>query len=430
MENYFNRFRLNEEKEEPKQVYDTISKSVPFTGTNLWILIFAIFIASLGLNVNSTAVIIGAMLISPLMGPIMGLGYSAATNDSSLLRKSLTNYLFALVVGLLTSFIYFLLTPIHEAQSELLARTQPNIYDVLIATFGGFAGVLAACSKQKGNVIPGVAIATALMPPLCTAGYGLAAMNMYYLFGALYLFLINSVFIALATFLTVRFLRYPFKEFLDEKERKKSTYIIVLVTSLTLIPSIYFGWDIVQKNKFKEIAEDFVKNESKLEGSDLWKYHIEPRNRTIDMTYAGQPISDSTKQYLNRILDSQYHLKGVTLEIHNGLSSLNPKEEEIANKHTIEIEKGELERLEFTIDSLRREDKLNKTIYGSIKALYPSLSSAYIQRANLFTDSSNVNDLYLLYLKFEETLKTAEKDQIIRFLDTTLQGNKFELVIQ
>jgi uncharacterized hydrophobic protein (TIGR00271 family) len=192
MNNIFDNFRLNNEKENHQTVIESIDKGVVFKGTNLWILVFAIFIASLGLNVNSTAVIIGAMLVSPIMGPIMGLGLGMAINDLTLLRKSLFNYFFAAAVGLATSTLYFSLSPISFAHSEILARTSPNIYDVLIAFFGGLAGVLATSSKQKGNVIPGVAIATALMPPLCTAGYGLATMQFEFLFGALYLFLINT----------------------------------------------------------------------------------------------------------------------------------------------------------------------------------------------------------------------------------------------
>ena len=186
--NFLDNFKLADEKEDFPTVSDNIQNSIDFKGTNLWILIFAIFIASLGLNVNSTAVIIGAMLVSPLMGPIIGLGFGMAINDLSLLKKSFFSYLFAAGVGLATSTVFFALSPINEAHSEILARTSPNIYDVLIALFGGLAGILAISSKLKGNVIPGVAIATALMPPLCTAGYGLATLQFPFFFGAFYLF--------------------------------------------------------------------------------------------------------------------------------------------------------------------------------------------------------------------------------------------------
>ena len=202
------KFRLVHEREAFPYIREEIEKGVEFNGTNLWILIFAILIASLGLYSNSTAVVIGAMLISPLMGPIIGMGFGMAISDITILKRSTLNLLFASAVSLSMSTLFFLLAPTHEVTSELLHRTSPNIDDVMIAFFGGLAGMLAMSSKLKGNVIPGAAIATALMPPLCTAGYGLATWNGTYFFGALYLFLINTVFIAAATFVTTRFLRF------------------------------------------------------------------------------------------------------------------------------------------------------------------------------------------------------------------------------
>ncbi|MEP5240095.1 MAG: DUF389 domain-containing protein, partial [Flavobacteriaceae bacterium] len=202
-------FDLHEDKQRESKTIDDISKGVEFKGTNLWILIFAIIIASIGLNVNSTAIIIGAMLISPLMGPIMGIGLGAGINDFDLIKKAFWNIGVAVVISVLTSALYFWITPLHEAQSELLARTNPTLWDVMIGFFGGLAGIVAGSRKEKSNAIPGVAIATALMPPLCTAGYALANLNWYFFVGAFYLFFINSVFISVATFLIVRFLRYP-----------------------------------------------------------------------------------------------------------------------------------------------------------------------------------------------------------------------------
>ena len=227
-------FRLMSDKEEIPEVIKSIESGVVFRGTNLWVLTFAIFVASLGLNVNSTAVIIGAMLISPLMGPIIGMGLSMGIHDLSLLKKSALNYLFAVVVSLVTSTIFFLISPIDEAHSEILARTSPNIYDVLIAFFGGMAGIIALSSRLKGNVIPGVAIATALMPPLCTAGYGLASWKLNFFFGAFYLFIINTVFIALATLVTVTLLKFPYKDQPDKAERKRVNRVVFFVTIITI----------------------------------------------------------------------------------------------------------------------------------------------------------------------------------------------------
>lgn len=208
-------FNALPDKENETEIIKQISSGVTFHGANLWVLIFAVFIASLGLNVNSTAVIIGAMLISPLMGPISGMGLAVGIDDFNLLKRSVKNYLVATVISVITAMIYFIISPISEAQSELLARTSPTLYDVLIAIFGGAAGILALCTKGKGNVIPGVAIATALMPPLCTAGYGLAVGEISFFFGAFYLFFINTVFIALSTFIGVRMLRFQRRTFAD-----------------------------------------------------------------------------------------------------------------------------------------------------------------------------------------------------------------------
>ena len=221
---YFNSLPdKNEERDTIIQITDGIS----FKGSNLWILIFAILIASLGLNVNSTAVIIGAMLISPLMGPITGMGLSIGINDLQLLKRSFKNYLVMVVIAVITATLYFLITPLKEAQSELLSRTSPTLYDVLIAICGGAAGIIALSTKGKGNVIPGVAIATALMPPLCTAGYGLASANWSYFWGAFYLFFINTVFISLSTFAGVKMLRFNTKQFDNVAQLKKVHRLIL-----------------------------------------------------------------------------------------------------------------------------------------------------------------------------------------------------------
>ena len=220
---------LRKDKYNELETIESIRKGVEFKGANLWILIFAIFMASLGLNVNSTAVIIGAMLISPLMGPIMGIGLAVGLNDFELMKRSLKSFLITTAFSVATATIYFLFTPLNEAQSELLARTSPTIYDVFIALFGGLAGVVALSTKDKGNVIPGVAIATALMPPLCTAGFGLATGNLIYFLGAFYLYFINSVFISVATFIGVRVMHFQRKEFVDKaKEKKVRQYIVLL----------------------------------------------------------------------------------------------------------------------------------------------------------------------------------------------------------
>ena len=245
-------FDLRQEKEDEQETIESIRRGVDFKGTNLWVLIFATFIASLGLNTNSTAVIIGAMLISPLMGPIMGFGLGLGIADFELIKRSFRNLATAALFSVITSTLYFLLSPLSEAQSELLARTQPTVYDVLIAFFGGMAGIVASSTKNKGNVIPGVAIATALMPPLCTAGFGLASGNLYYFFGAFYLFFINSVFICLATYLVVCLLKYPKKVFLDKQREKKVKRYVGLIVFFTIVPSLFLSYNLIRSSYFND----------------------------------------------------------------------------------------------------------------------------------------------------------------------------------
>jgi uncharacterized hydrophobic protein (TIGR00271 family) len=244
---------LESEVDDYEKIHETIQRDVVFKGTNLWILMFAIIVASVGLNMNSTAVIIGAMLISPLMGPINGMGYSIATYNFRLFRFSIKNFTFAVIASLTASTLYFTLTPISTAHSELLARTSPTIYDVLIALFGGLAGIVAITSRFKGNVIPGVAIATALMPPLCTAGYGLATGQFNFFFGAMYLFTINTVFIAISSVLISQILNFPIRTIVDDAQKKKVNRTISIVIAIVLIPSIFFGYNLIMNEKFNEM---------------------------------------------------------------------------------------------------------------------------------------------------------------------------------
>lgn len=310
-------FRLKAHRENFRSVVKTIESGVTFRGTNLWVLVFAILIASLGLNVNSPAVIIGAMLVSPLMGPIMGMGLAMGINDLQLLRKSLTNYAFAAAVSLATSTLFFLVSPINEAHSELLARTTPNLYDVLIAFVGGLAGILATASKLKGNVLPGVAIATALMPPLCTAGYGIATGQIRFFAGAFYLFIINTVFIALATLVTVRFMRFPYREQPDPARALKVKRIIWFVTLLTILPSVYLAYQIVDDTRFTHRAERFAEFETALPGDFLLKKTIDSRQRLISLTFGGKPITSAQIAELRRKLLA-YGLNGAQLEVKQG----------------------------------------------------------------------------------------------------------------
>lgn len=300
---------------------DSISKSVVFRGFNVWILFFAIIVASVGLNVNSTAVIIGAMLISPLMGPINGVGLAIGTFDELLLRKSLKNLIIMVLISLAASTLYFLISPISDARSELLARTQPTIFDVFIGFFGGLAGILATSRKSQSiTVISGVAIATALMPPLCTAGYGIATGQIWYFLGAFYLFFINSFFIALATFVTVRLLGFPQARYVDEQRHKAVKRIITIFTIIVLIPSIYLAIDVIREAAFNTQSLKFVneiQNSEMLAETEIIKsereYHH--RSQTITLILFGQQLDEAQVYHLQNILHNEYGLKKTNLVI-------------------------------------------------------------------------------------------------------------------
>lgn len=284
-------FNLLHDKEDEHSVVEQVKGGIVFRGTNLWILMFAILIASLGLNVNSTAVIIGAMLISPLMGPIIGMGFAVGISDMEMLKQALKNYAVATLISVVTATVYFFLSPLSEAQSELLARTSPTLYDVLIAFFGGAAGVLALTCKSKGQVIPGVAIATALMPPLCTAGYGLATAQWNYFFGAFFLFFINTVFIATSTFMGVKLLRFRAVQHIDSETARRGRKVITLVVVLTLIPAAVMTVKIVRDNVFEHNLKQFVRSELSHTGTHVLSSQVE--NDTLRVVAVGKEITDA-----------------------------------------------------------------------------------------------------------------------------------------
>ncbi len=431
MKNIFDYFKLDYETEEHQTVIESINKGVIFKGTNLWVLVFAIFIASLGLNMNSPAVIIGAMLISPLMGPIMGLGLGTGINDLALVKKSLSNYFFAAIVSLIASTLYFSISPLNDAHSEILARTTPNIYDVLIAFFGGLAGIIATSTKQKGNVIPGVAIATALMPPLCTAGYGLATFQLNYFVGAFYLFIINTVFIAFATFITVRFLKFPYKHLPDERAEKKSKRIIIAIVIITLVPSIYFGYDIVQSDKFIKNANRFIESEAIFPGDYLLRKDIDPKTQTIELVYGGNEIKKTDIAKVKERM-KMYQLEGAKLEVKQGFSYLkedrklthpNPLTEVLAEKE------NQLQNLSSKLDSIKTDSLNYVQLIKEAKAINPNLKNISISQlvsADTFEKSDSV---VTAYMQFTLLPPQVDKTKLQKWIETKL-NKKVIIVIQ
>ncbi len=279
-----------------------IRNNIWFRGANVWILAFSIVIASVGLNVNSTAVIIGAMLISPLMGPIIGMGFSMGTFDGQLMKDALRNLLIMFLVSLAASAAYFFISPLSLVDpTELEARTSPTIYDVLIALFGGLAGMLENSRSERGTVLSGVAIATALMPPLCTAGYGLAHANAHFFFGALFLFLINTVFIIMATYVMTKFLRFEPVAFIDVKARKRTRNIMTVVMLLILVPSTISAVQMVRVNQFEQKVQQFVKENRIYGGRYMYDYKVNSGwTPTADIYLTGDPLNENEKDILFR----------------------------------------------------------------------------------------------------------------------------------
>ena len=430
-------FNALPDKENETEFIKQISSGVTFHGANLWVLIFAIFIASLGLNVNSTAVIIGAMLISPLMGPIIGMGLAVGIDDFDLLKRSVKNYLVATVISVITATIYFMISPLSEAQSELLARTSPTLYDVLIAIFGGAAGILALSTKGKGNVIPGVAIATALMPPLCTAGYGLAVGEMSFFFGAFYLYFINTVFIALSTFIGVRMLRFQRRTFADAAAlRHVRTYIFGIVV-LTMIPATYMTIQIIRKSIQDNNTQQFVKNELTLKGTYIISNKRNDESKTIRIVAVGEPIGKDTIKKAQENL-KEYSLEGYKLVIIQGSQGNNTllKEDLSGNsladtKEQLITQSEQLSNLEKQLKKYWSYETLGKEVSKEIKAICPqvntiSLSSVSEER----TDTLATKHYVLALIGYKNALSTAEQQQLQRWLKTRSKADSLRLVLQ
>jgi uncharacterized hydrophobic protein (TIGR00271 family) len=425
---------LDSELDHFDNIHETIIKDLNFKGTNLWILAFAIIIASVGLNMNSTAVIIGAMLISPLMGPINGMGYSIATYNFLLFTQALKNFSFAVVASLIASTAYFFVSPISTAHSELLARTSPTIYDVLIALFGGLAGIVAISSKLKGNIIPGVAIATALMPPLCTAGYGLATLQFNYFFGALFLFTINTVFIALSSVIISQILKFPIRTIVEAEQKKKVNRWISFVIILVLIPSIYFGYVLVQQEKFIEKATRFITTVNITEGNYLLKHEIDPKKKTIRLVYGGISLSEVQKNLI-REKSAGYSLEDAKIEFQQGFSfdQLTKKNTEVENL-TSEINRLMilLKEKDELLEISSRKNIIGKQILDEIKILYPQINSCTYAESEVFSvPDSNPEMVQMIVFKTEgKNLHNAEKNKIENWIKARLKSDKLKIFFE
>ena len=379
-------FDLMPDKESEAEVIEGIRAGAQFRGANLWVLIFAIFIASLGLNVNSTAVIIGAMLVSPLMGPIIGMGLAVGINDLDLLKSSMKNFAVATVVSILTAMVYFLLSPFKEAQSELLARTSPTLYDVMIAFFGGAAGILALCTKGKGNVIPGVAIATALMPPLCTAGYGLATGQWMFFFGAFYLFFINTVFISLATFLGVRVLSFRTVENVTRERAMKARRVMMGLVILTMVPAAILTFSLVRQSFFKQNVTSFIDEQLNWTGTQIISHRVDRKEQVLHVAVIGAEV-DSVQQRLAEQQLPNYHLADYRLVLIQGVQSdsLLQRVSRIETsrsdyKKTVLQQSQQIHDLEAALSQYEHLEEMAVAIRPELQVLYPAIRTFTLAR--------------------------------------------------
>ena len=434
-------FDLRQEKEDEEESIESLKKGVEFRGTNLWVLIFAIFLASLGLNTNSTAVIIGAMLISPLMGPIMGFGLGLGITDFELVKRSLRNYLTATLFSVVTATIYFLISPISEAQSELLARTSPTIYDVLIAFFGGLAGIVAGSTKSKGNVIPGVAIATALMPPLCTAGFGLATGNLSYFLGAFYLYFINTVFISLSTYIVVRVLKYPNKEFLDKKSAMVVRRYMMIIVTCTIIPSLYLTYRVLRNTVFDEQVRSFVNKELDFPNTQVLSRTVAvdtAGRKALNVVLLGDEVPDMMIEAA-RARMTDYGLGGIGLNIQQGfgsdvdineLKSVLMKDLYKNNEELIQAQAVQIDSLKHTVDRYRRASHLALSLTPELRVLYPQverLACTPTIIANTVQDKPDT--VLLVYVKVKNALTPDEQRKLSQWMGARTEEKNIKLII-
>ena len=420
-----------------------IIKGVEFRADNVWVLFFAIIIASVGLNVNSTAVIIGAMLVSPLMGPIMGLGLSIGISDGELLRKSLKNLLIMIVISLVASSLYFLISPLSDAQSELLARTKPTIYDVFIAFFGGLAGILAASRKQeKVTVVSGVAIATALMPPLCTAGYGLGTGQLIYFFGAFYLFFINAFFIALATYLMVRYLHFPRKTFLDQATELKVRRSIAVFTIVVLVPSVFIAINVVRETSFDNNAIKYVndiQNNPVMQNVQIisQKRTFSSKGNEITISLVGEPLTSEQVAVLQKRME-EMGLKNTKLTIRQaGGASLDVGTQAKMLQDFIEDKDRTIEQKDSLIQELRQQIRIEQQraqvtaeqLAYELSVLYPHIHDISMAEAVKFNVQSNMTDtIPTLNINWSKQPTSDEYQHLSNWLKVRLKTDKLDII--
>lgn len=432
-------FDLRKDQQEASVIDATIRSGVQFGGTNLWVLFFAILIASVGLNTNSTAVIIGAMLISPLMGPIVGLGYGAAVQDLRLIRTAAKNLAIFVALSLVTSVLYFTLSPLDQPQSELMARTFPTLWDVLIAAFGGAAGMVAVTRRSYSNIVPGVAIATALMPPLCTAGFGIAHARWDMFGGAFYLFIINGMFIGASTMAVAKLLRLPRHGELDEATRKRHRLIIVLGMAVVLIPSVWTAYRLVQQELFASSATRVARELEAEPDSHVLMHEVDGSTRTLRLIVVGREDQAQLRERAERQLAS-LGLRNVQVLVRDaGDGALNVEKlrselQEGVNRTLVEQVKSmdmQLKALQQTAEERHSTPApVDATVLRQeVQAQLPAVCAVTLaEGARSDSASAALQPASVVVLDLVQALSEAEKESLRRWLAVRLEKTDVQLI--
>ena len=419
----------------------SIRKNIAFKGTNVFILACAIIIASVGLNVNSIPVIIGAMLVSPVMGPILGFGLGLGTEDNHLVKDSLKNFGVMVFISIIASSLFFLLSPLSLANpSELLARTRPTIYDVLIALFGGLAGIIETSRKDKGSVITGVAIATALMPPLCTVGYGISIWKGQVIFGALYLFLINSVFIALATFAAVKYFRFPIVEASGETRKRLPKAAVYIILLIVIVPSVITAVSVIKENNFTTHAERLVADNKNLGKCFIYDHKATYSRKApkLELFLAGETLTDEAKKNFYKNAE-EYGITRSQIIFHEDATSMRQEFSEV------EIVKGiyeqtdkQIKRLNDSIAKLGQQLTEYKEKEMPVEAVSKELFAQYpeITEISLSSGSSvhaadgTATEQIIAFITTIEPMNAELHDRIERWLKVRLKNENVLVVNQ
>ena len=446
-------FNLAHDQAHPDKIDSVIRANTRVSGTNMWVLMFAIAVASIGLNVNSTAVVIGAMLISPLMGPIVGMGYGLAVGDTALIRQAVRNIIIFVVISLITATLYFLLTPLKEAQSELLARTQPTLWDVLIAFFGGSAGIVALTRKEGGNAIPGVAIATALMPPLCTAGYGLAHGNWHYFLGASYLFGINCVFIAFSTLLFSKLLKLPRRGLVTESKRRLQSIFITVVVLAVMIPSGYMASGLVSQEIFNTKANAAITAAQQQEGFFVLRKMLDHRENKVGLIVNGTGNAEKITALLEKSLNASGVKAPKVNVVYAGGNDAKIEELLASRNNSVQLQ-NELKEQQAYIDTVLAAKTADTAgaddaaVLKEIKAQYPEAEKIVVGRGlvwekaqaapvseqpesskNTKSETGEHDNIVVVSLEFKEPLPAKDRERLQAWLNQRYEGKVVRMFV-